>query len=170
MYARSLEGQPRHIEFKDSSHGEVARTMSTRILRNHRLIEPHEEARLKSNEKHQEDGWSCDLWACRWVERQLPENRGEARMLPTSFAEVRSRTHEFISKTKDVKGVAKKGKTKATPRTCETHEPVRGGFEKTLETAVARNKHLPTKAGTKGCRACMGDPFEAIRQREARGA
>ena len=170
MYVRSLEGQPRRIEFKDSSHGEVARTVATRILRNLRLIEPHEEAPLKSNKKHQEDGWSCGLWSCRWVERQLRENRGEARMVPMSFAEMRSRTNEFISKIKDVKGVGKKDETKAGPRTYETHELARDSFEKALEAAIACSKWLPTKAGTKVCRACMGDRFETIRQRKARGA
>ena len=123
-----------------------------------------------SNQKRQEDGWSCVLWACRWVERQLRENRGEARMVPTSFAEMRSRTNEFISKIKDVKGVGKKDETKAAPRRYETHELARDSFEKVLEAAIACSKCLPTKAGTKGCRACMGDHFEAIRQRKAKGA
>ncbi len=47
-YVRSLEGQPRHIKFKDGSHGEVARTVATWILRNLRLIEPHAEARSRA--------------------------------------------------------------------------------------------------------------------------
>jgi hypothetical protein len=116
---RSIECQPRHAEFKDSSHGEFARTVATRMLPNLRLIEPHEEAPLKSNQKHQEDSWSCGLWACRWVERQLRENRGEVRMVPASFAEIRSRASELISKIKDVKGWARWTRPRQLPgRAC----------------------------------------------------
>ena len=66
--------------------------------------------------------------------------------------------------------MGKKDETKAAPRTYETHEPVHESLEKALEAAIACSKCLPTKAGTKGCRACMGDNFEAIRQRKARDA
>ena len=91
-------------------------------------------------------------------------------MVPTTFAEMRSRTNEFISKIKHVKGVGKMDETKAAPRTHETHEPAHESLEKALEAAIACSKCLPTKAGAKGCRACVGDHFEAIRQRKARGA
>ncbi len=84
-------------------------------------------------------------------------------MVPANFAEMRSRANEFISKIKDVKGVGNKDKTKAAPRTCETHEPARGSFEMALEAAIDCSKCLPTKAGTKGCEACVGENFEAIR-------
>ncbi len=52
LYVRGIEVHPRRIEFKDSSLGEVAKTMATTILRNLTLIEPREEAPLKSNQKH----------------------------------------------------------------------------------------------------------------------
>ena len=91
-------------------------------------------------------------------------------MVPTSFAEMRSRTKEFISKIKDVKGVGKKDETKAAPRAYETHELVHESLEKALEAAIACSKCAPTNAGAKGRRACVGDNFEANRQRKARGA
>ncbi len=91
-------------------------------------------------------------------------------MVPTSCAERRSRSNEFIFKIKAVKGVGEKDETKATPRTYETHELVHDSFEKTLEAATACSKRLSTKAGTNGCRAYIGDHVEAIRQRRAKGA
>ena len=82
---------------------------------------------------------------------------------------MRSRANDFISKIKDVKGVGKMDETKAAPPTHETHEPAHDSFEKALEVATACSKCLLTKAGTKGCRACMGDHFEVIRQRKSKG-
>jgi hypothetical protein len=171
LYVKNVEGQPRHIEYKDSLPGEAARAVATRTLRNLKLIEPHEEAPQPSNKSRQSDGWSCGLWASRWIERQLRENRGEARMVPTSFADMKNRTNEFIAKLKEAKEPKLESKTAAKEATArKTHEPTHASFEAALAAAWSCTKCLPTKAATKGCRACMGEHFESIRQRKAKGA
>ncbi len=111
-----------------------------RILRNLRLIEPHEEAPLK---RHQEDGLSCGLWAGRWVDRQLRENRGEAKTVPTSFAEMRKS-----------RGWASRRRPRQIPR-CTRLTRMRATASRTLSRQCS--KRLPTKAGAKGCRACVGE-------------
>jgi hypothetical protein len=168
LYVRNVEGQPRHIEFKDSLPGEAARIVATKTLRNLGLIENHAEAPVPCNTCVQADGWSCGLWASRWVERQMRENRGEARLPPPSLAEMRNRANEFMCKIKDVKKVPIEKKPEAASKHYETHEPVHASFEDAQVAATACSKCLPTKAGTKGCRACMGDYFELIRQRKSR--
>ena len=168
LYVRNVEGQPRHIEFKDSLPGEAARIVATKTLRNLGLIENHAEAPVPCNTCVQADGWSCGLWASRWVERQMRENRGEARLPPPSLAEMRNRANEFMCKIKDVKKVPVEKKPEAASKHYETHEPVHASFENAQVAATACSKCLPTKAGTKGCRACMGDYFELIRQRKSR--
>jgi hypothetical protein len=170
LYVRNREGEPRHIEFKDSLPGEAARRAATNLLKNLELIGPEEQAPLPSNTTRQADGWSCGLWASRWVERQLRENRGEARSPPPSLGEFRTRANEFIDKIKTAKehqAVVDVDKQRMAPR--PTHEPEHGSLEDALEAALLCSKCLPTKAGTKGCRVCMGEYFEHIRQRRARG-
>ena len=111
------------------------------------------------------------MWASRWVERQLCESKGEDRLIPTSLAEMRNRANEFIAKIKDSKKdapVEAKG-GKAPSKSYLTHEPVHETLEEALFAASVCTKCLPTKAGTKGCRACMGEHFEAIRQRKSKG-
>ena len=49
-------------------------------------------------------------------------------------------------------------------------EPEHSSFEKALDAAITCTKRVFTKAGPKGCRACMGEHFESIRQRRSRGA
>jgi hypothetical protein len=171
LYIKNTE--PRYIEFKDSLPNEAARSVATRILTNLKLIAVGEQAPQPSNKLRQADGWSCGLWASRWVERQLRENRQEARLVPTSFSEMRARTNEFIVKVKDAKAVkddATVAKKEGPSKEYETHEPVHETFEAALLAAWSCTKCMPTKAGTKGCRACMGEHFEGIRQRKARGA
>jgi hypothetical protein len=171
LYVKNIEGHPRHIEFKDSMPGETARQAATRLLRNLELIEHGQECPKPCNTSKQADGWSCGLWASRWVERQLRENKGEDRLIPTSLAEMRNRANEFIAKIKDSKKdapVEAKG-DKAPSKSYPTHEPVHETLEEALFAATVCTKCLPTKAGTKGCRACMGEHFEAIRQRKSKG-
>ena len=96
-------------------------------------------------------------------------------MPPTSLTEMRLRANEFIAKIKDAKlGPVKKGPVKKTEAKAEskvyaTHELVHASFEEAKFAAIACTKCSPTMAGTKGCRACVGEHFEAIRQRKARG-
>jgi len=162
LYVRNIEGQPRHIEFKDSMPGDTARMTATRTLRHLGLIEHDQECPEPCNTSRQADSWSCGLWASRWVERQLRENRGEERPVPTSLAEMQNRANEFISK------ICSEDCSEAPSKSYPTYEPVHGTLEEALFAASLCTKCLPAKAGTKGCRACMGEFFETIRQRKAR--
>ena len=94
-------------------------------------------------------------------------------MVPTSFSEMRARTNKFIVKVKDGKAVkddATVAKKEGPAKEYESHEPEHETLEAALRAAWSCTKCMPTKAGTKGCRACVGDHFEGIRQRKARGA
>ncbi len=109
----------------------------------------------------------CSLWVRRWVERQLRENRGEARMVPTSFAETRSRSNEFISKVKDVNGVGKKGETRAAPRTYETREPARDSFERLSRQplhAASLCQSMPAPKVAEPAWAIISRPYASGRQ------
>ena len=175
IYVRNEKGEKhRHIEYKDSLKGgsAAARLAGTRLLRNLELIGPTEECPAPSNTRHQADGWSCGLWASRWVERQLRENLGEQRLPPTSLGQMTARANEFMAKIKSAGGVKEKAEDKSEKlhREYKTVEPDHDTFEKALEAAVTCTKCVFTKAGTKGCRACMGEHFESIRQRRSRGA
>ena len=93
------------------------------------------------------------------------------------------RTNEFIDKLQkagksdleraamasakaEAKAKAKaKAKREADDRARLQIEPVFASLEEALEAAQACKKCLPTKYGTKGCRACMGEFFEQIRQK-----
>ena len=149
LYVRNIEGHPRHIEFKDSMPGETARQAATRLLRNLELIEHGQECPEPCSTRRQADGWSCGLWASRWVERQLRENKGEDRLIPTSLAEMRNRANEFIMKIKESKKVAPveaKGDT-APSKSYLTHEPAHATPEEALFAAGVCAECLPTKAG-----------------------
>jgi hypothetical protein len=168
LYVRSIEGEPRHIEFKDSCPNEAARLAATKLLRNLELIGIEEQAPAPSNRINQSDAWSCGLWASRWVERQIRENLGEPRLPPLSIGEMSSRANEFISKIKQASGPEagekKPGKGKleiGKPR--PTHEPEFLTFEAAEAGAFLCTKCLPTRTGTKGCRACMGEWFQQVR-------
>ena len=49
---------------------------------------------------YQKDGWSCGLWATRYIERSLRERRGEGRLPPASVHDMVVRSNEFIDKIK----------------------------------------------------------------------
>ncbi len=161
LYVRSIEGEPRHIEFKDSCPNETARLAATKLLRNLKLIGPEEQAPPPSNTSRQSDGWSCGLWSSRWVERQIRENLGEPRLPPASLAEMTSRANEFISKIKEAsdneRGEKKRGGSRSEiGKPSPTHEQKHVTFEAAQANTFFCSKCLPTKAGTQGCRACMG--------------
>ncbi|MBM4179834.1 MAG: hypothetical protein FJ211_10980 [Ignavibacteria bacterium] len=88
---------------------------------------------------------------------------------------MRSTANEFISKIKDAdlkkatKVPDKKKGAKAEGKVYATHEPVHASLEEAMFAALACTKCVPTKNGSKGCRTCMGEHFETIRQRKARG-
>ncbi len=110
------------------------------------------------------------MWACRWVERSLRELRGEARLPPPSLKDVITRGNEFIEKIKE-SGAKPKAAPKPKPEKPKASskssvEPKFETLEKALEAAHACSKCIATKFGTKGCRACMGELFEEIRQKK----
>ena len=132
------------------------------------------------------DAWSCGLWATRWIERDLREIRGEGRQVPDSITDACARGNEWIQKLQDAsdndaakaKAKAKaKGKAKSTKSAskhaasldAETEHP---NFEAAMKAAASCTKCEPQKDGAKGCRACMGEHFEAMRKRgfQARAA
>ncbi len=163
------------IEHRDSlkDPSKRAHEAATRILRRLKLIGEAEECPATANEAWQVDGWSCGLWAARWCERSLRELRGEARARPFSIKDCVVRGNEFIAKIKAA-GLVPKAKAKAEAKAEPTAkpekvykvaEPIFDTLEEALEAGKKCTKCLPTKFGTKGCRACMGEHFEQIRMK-----
>jgi len=124
---------------------------------------------------HPTDDWSCGLWCARRVERSLRGLRGEAARPPSDFRAATRRANDFIERLKGARGPASgeakakaKAKAKATAQVERVQiEPTFGALDEALEAAWACTKCLPTKNMTNGCRACMGEWFEEIRQRGA---
>ena len=182
------------IIFRDSLEKppETAARMVEQLLKNLDFVEASWQCPPRVNELFQRDGWSCGLWAIRWIERSLRDRHGEGRMPPPSLKAVTDRGNEFIEKIKKAKDeefvrVAAKAKAKAKAeakaeakasakmraqrRAMERPkqiEPVFETLEQALEAAQKCTKCLPTKSCTKGCRACMGEWFEDIRQKRAK--
>ena len=104
LYTRYVEGEPRLVEYKDSlpAPSPAAHAAATKLCHNLNLIGAEELAPEASNSCKQVDGWSCGLWVCRWIERQIRENRGEARYPPPSLGDCITRANEFITKLKDI--------------------------------------------------------------------
>ena len=165
IYTRKPEGdEPRLVEYKDSLKpaADTSRAAATRLLRNLKLAE---ECPEPCNRAFQSDGWSCGLWTVRWIERQLREIAGEPRMKPPSIMDVFGRGQEFIDKVKLAKPKATKPKAKSVAKVYKNPEPTFATLEEALTAAHKCTKCLPTKALTKGCRQCMGEWFEHIRQK-----
>ena len=161
---------PRAIEYKDSLRQPAAtsRAAAARLLRNLGL---GEDCPAPSNRAKQEDAWSCGLWVMRWIDRKLREIAGELRMKPPSIMDCFNRGNEFISKVKNPKLKDKAvPKAKAEPKTYKNVEPTFANLDEALAAGLKCTKCIQTKLGTKGCRACMGDLFEQIRLKKAKGA
>ena len=165
------DGEGVSIEYRDSLKvpSEAAHEAATRILRKLELIPEGESCPSKGNVTFQKDVWSCGLWSTRWFERSLRELRGEARAKPLSLERMVARGNEFLEKIQSA-GIEPKAVAKAEPKAKDKPkkvykqvEPVYETFEEALEAAKDCKKCLPTKFGTKGCRACMGEHFEQIR-------
>ena len=141
LYVRGpSEEQPRYIEFKDSLKGgsEAARRAATNFLRNIEAIGPEEQAPLPCNEQFQVDGWSCGLWSCRWIERQIRENSGEARLPMTSLGDLITRTNHFIETVKAAEAHKYTAKAKAKGASKSSSlmiEPIHETFESALAAA-----------------------------------
>ena len=133
-------------------------------MRNLKFIKLDEQCPEPCNRAFQVDGWSCGLWAIRWLERQLREIKGEPRMRPASIMAMFARGQESIDKVRLGKPVAKP-KAKSMAKVWINPEPVFATLEEALAAAFKCTKCLVTKALTKGCRQCMGEWFEEIRQK-----
>ena len=107
------------------------------------------------------------MWCARWVERSLRKIRGEGASKPSSILDTSRRANDFIERLKGARPKPKaKAKAEAKAQVEKLQiEPVFGSFDEAQEAAFKCTKCLPTKSGTKGCRACMGEHFEDIRQR-----
>ena len=180
---KNEENAPPTIEFRESLQDPPPSppAMVERILRKLGIVGEDWRCPPRCNSSSQTDPWSCGLWATRYIERSLRERRGEGRSVPASISDMTSRANEFISKIKkagqeDLERQAKakakakskaKAKAKAQAEADERArvqvEPVFETLEEALEAAKLCKKCLPTKFGTKGCRACMGEFFEQIR-------
>ena len=161
---------PRAIEFKDSLEqpAGTSQAAATRILQNLNLAE---ECPAPSNRAFQADGWSCGLWVIRWIERKLREITGEPRHKPPSLTDLCIRSKLFIERIKSAQGKqVAEAKPKAKAKAYNNVEPVFESLDLALQAGLACTKCIVTKQGTKGCRACMGDLFEEIRMKRARGS
>ena len=101
----------------------------------------------------------------------MRELRGEGRTPPASLKDMMARGNEFIQKVKAAAPKAKaapKPKPQPEPKPRPQVEPTFETLEQALEAAKECKKCLATRAGTKGCRACMGEWFEEIRQKRVR--
>ena len=174
LHIERMESHEVRIVFKDSLKPPpppTARAAATRFLRGAKLIKAPAEAPEPSNETFQVDGWSCGIWATRSIERSLREHRGERRQPPRGIKPLCDRANEFIAKLKAAGTEPKaKAKAKAKPepkgKVLKATEPIHATFEHALAAGYACTKCIPTKAGTKGCRACMGEWFETIRMKQ----
>jgi hypothetical protein len=172
LHIERMENDEVRIEFKDSlkSNPPTARAAATRFLRGANLIKAPAEAPESSSEAFQNDGWSCGLWATRSIERSLREHLGERRQPPRGIKALCDQANFFIKKIKDS---SKDDKAKAAPKpkpqpkgkVLKASEPVHETWEHALAAANACSKCVETRAGTKGCRACMGEWFEEIRMK-----
>ena len=164
-----LHGAPesRVVEYRDSLSppSETARASATRALHKLGVARTCPEP---CNEAFQDDGWSCGVWCARWIERSLRRLRGEGARRPASISAARVRGNEFIEKLRAASTApAPKPKPKpaAKARAKKQIESMHESLEAALAAGQECNKCLPTLAGTKGCRECMGEFFEHIRQR-----
>ena len=177
------QGADNAIEYRDAlkKPSGTAKQAATRILRKLGVVGPDAECPPPSNERFQVDGWSCGVWTTRWIERALREIRGEGRQMPDSITDACHRGNEWIQKLQDAsdndaaKAKAKaKGKAKAKAKTTKSAskhaasldaEPEHPNLEVAMKAAASCKKCEPQKDGAKGCRACMGQHFEAVRKR-----
>ena len=160
------------IQYRDSSKHprEEHRNIAKKILEN---IEITAEIPNRCNRNEQPGGWECGIFAARWVERSLRELRGEGRVPPMTEKVWLARANQFIMQCKneaakeaEEKAAPKaKAKAKASVKPRTDIEPTWDTLEQALAAAHECRKCMPTLKGTKGCRACMGEWFEMIRQK-----
>ena len=173
------------VRYKDSLKHRTQANLdaATRILQTLKIAEQCPEP---ENEAFQEDGWSCGCWVARWCEARIRAWRGEAVARPCGLQTQINRANIFIEKLQPYPEEfhAHKAKRKAeaaakSKAICEetmkaakakaakirtTIEPTFENLEDALKAGEKCKKCQPTKAGTKGCRSCMGEWFEHIRQ------
>ena len=160
------------IEYRDSSKHprEEHKKAAKEILEN---LTIHDEVPSRANKRMQEGGWERGIFAARWVERSMRELRGEGREIPLADKAWFTRANQFVmmvknEKTKEDEEKAApkaKAKAKASSKPRSDIEPKWASLEQALAAAHECKKCMPTLKGTKGCRACMGEWFEHIRQK-----
>ena len=91
------------------------------------------------------------------------------RLKDASLSATSSLLNTFIRivKNEAMPKASAKAKAKAKARNYPREEPKHSTLEEALAAAHACNKCEPTKMGTKGCTACMGEWFESIRIKRA---
>ena len=126
---------------------------------------------------HQEDGWSCGLWAMRFIEEQLRESRGEPEEIcPSTIPLCLTRVNKFIAAVKAAATPPAGGAPEAAAamilpsgqiRRLHSEMPV--GPATSMDEALMRATMCPCRPrasdGFKGCarEKCMGQWFELHR-------
>ena len=180
------------IIYKDSlrSPSVSSRGVTTQFLRCLKFAKEDEDCPEPNNKTFQSNGWECGLFVARWMEARLRQFRGEQASRPASAKQQIARGNTFIEKVKGYspewleehgrvkfwKHAKAKAKAKAIEEKVDTKaaskrkhvEPTHKTLEDALKAGQECTKFIATKKGTKGCRACMGDWFEMIRQKNVR--
>lgn len=130
------------------------------MLRNPSLDKTCPEPTDKSHENH---GWSCGL-SRRDTSSAAPERT--RAMPPLRLQDLVSKGSGFIKRLNDAREQAKnKAKSEANVQAKQSFP----SLETALAAVLAYTECLPTNFGSKGCRSCMGEHFEVLRQRGALG-
>ena len=174
-------GSPAHgyrFTYMDSLKPPVAATVeaASNVLRNLGFLAEDAAVPEPSNHSFQNDGWSCGLHVVKWIELDLRRRRGEPRLPDPTVDDLRKRTNNFIAKIKGAAATSSDRRQEMKPHTAPTGEggaaealsvmePKWDNLEDALEAAQDCQRCIATKFATKGCRACMGEFFEEIRQK-----
>ncbi len=93
-------------------------------------------------------------------------------MQQLTMKDVTARTNNFIvtitAKANSPSAHAEVGGSVKDAKPPRPLEPVFESFEQALAAGLLCTKCVATQAGTKGCRACMGEWFESLRQKAAK--
>ena len=156
-----------NIAVRDSLkvNSENARVAAKTLLQHLKLVAENYVLPPSSNKCHQAGGWECGLWASHYVERALREQRGEGRLPRISEKQFVDRANAYIAKLKESSDCPKPKDKDAEPRAYKNIEPVHETLEIALEAGRTCHKCIARIKGYKGCRACMGEWFEEIRQK-----
>ena len=113
---------PRHIE---------------KILSNVGVVDSSWKCPARTNRGYQQGGWECGLWATRYLEQSLREQRSEGRTPPASIKEQSTRLNKFIDQ---LKGAREKrdGNKASDGKKDEAKARAKAKIEKAAAEALAK--------------------------------